>query len=69
LESFLIFAAGYTLYTSPESSKISMKAHEPAERPPPKSKNDLGLYFGYLYFIYVINLKAAANVLGALLRR
>lgn len=48
---------------------MSMKAHEPAERPPPKSKNDLGLKLGYLYFIYVMSLTAVAKERGARFNR
>lgn len=46
-----------------------MKAQEPADSPPPKSRKDLGLKFGYLYLIYVINLTAVAKVRGALFNR
>lgn len=65
-DSFLIFAEGYTEYTSSELSKISVKAQEPAERPAPKSRKDFGLNPGYLYFISVIILTAVAKLLGAL---
>jgi len=46
-----------------------MKAQEPADSPPPKSRKDVGLKFGYLYLIYVINRTAVAKVRGALFNR
>ena len=46
-----------------------MNAEAPEANPAPKSRNDLGLNYGYLYLIYVITLTAVANVLGDLLSK